>query len=394
MDVRKISFAFQKPEDSSDEGKQIPLKIAFLGTRHPHVMYRFAILDKLGGFEFVGFYEEDSEIASRLHERLPQLTRFDTPGALLDTNPDILMIHALDPDVPRWARYALNHPAPFKGLFLEKPGAAIPQDFYELAMEIKKKRPGLVVELGYELHYSEALEFSRKVIRDEVLGDITSARFHGGCPSGAGMDLWQSIPEDLGGILQTEGCHTLENVVDLFGTPERVISSIRKLPTRPPHPVVGWIPDIFTGTMETGEFGVGSLLYEDICSGIMEYSDKNIILDLTAWEATEWCNEWAIDIYGTNGSLHAIPDYPVATLFLREPRGDFAAGETKMTTEHPHGISNIPGCYRKQLETLFARVRTAKAPADGCCDLETNVNILKVIDAFYKSAASKQWVDV
>ncbi|KAJ5730687.1 oxidoreductase [Penicillium malachiteum] len=393
MDVRKISFTFENETDKTSDDVA-SLKIAFLGTRHPHVMYRFAILEKMGGFEFSGFFEEDTEIAKGLSERLPQLTRFESPEGLLDTNPDIVMIHSLDPDVPRWARFAINHPAPFRGLFLEKPGAAIPEDFYKLAEEIQQKRPGLAVELGYELHYSESLQFARKVIQEGVLGDITTARFHGGCPSGAGMDLWQSIPEDLGGIMQTEGCHTLENVLDLFGEPDRVVSSIRKLSQRPPHPVVGWIPDIFTGTVESGQFGVGSLLYEDVCSGIMEYPDKTIVLDMTAWEPTEWCNEWAIDVYGTNGSLHVIPDYPVAKLYLREGRGDFPAGETKMTTEHPHGTSNIPSCYRKQLETLFTRVRDSKPPADGCCDLMTNVGILKVIDAFYKSAESRQWVDV
>lgn len=193
--------------------------------------------------------------------------------------------------------------------------------------------------------------------------------------------------------MQTEGCHTLENMIDLFGPPERVSSSIRKLPQRPPHPVVGWVPDLFTGTAEIGEFGVGTLLYDDICTGIMEYPDKNIVLDMTAWEPTEWCNEWAIDIYGTNGSLHVIPDFPVASLYLREARGNFFSGETKLKTELPHGTSNVPSCYRRQFESLFARVRGAKSLEYGCCDLGTNVKIIKVIDAFYRSASSRQWID-
>lgn len=392
MDVRKSSFTFK--DQIATVPNEPPIKIAFLGTRHPHVMYRFAVLDKMGGFEFTGFYEEETEIAAQLAKELPNLQRFHNPSDLLDANPDVVMIHSLDPDVPKWARFAINHRTPFKGMFLEKPGAAIPEDFYALAQEIETQRPGLAVELGYEMHYSEALDFARKVIKEGALGDITTARFHSGCPSGAGMDLWQSVPEDLGGIMQTEGCHTLENVLDLFGTPDKVVSSIRKLPERPAHPVLGWIPDLFTGTVTTGAFGVGTLLYEDIASAMMEYPDKTITLDMTAWEPTEWCNEWAIDIYGSNGSLHAIPDYPVATLYLREATGSFSAGTTKMPTEQPHGTSNVPSYYRKQFESLFSRVRGSKALENGCCDLQKNVEILKVINAMYKSAATRQWVDV
>lgn len=392
MDVRKGTFSFKQDAQAILNGP--PITIAFLGTRHPHVMYRFAVLDRMGGFDFTGFYEEDQEIAAKLAIELPNLRRFLNPNDLLDANPDVVMIHSLDPDVPRWARFAINHRTPFKGLFLEKPGAAIPEDFYMLATEIETLRPNLVVELGYEMHYSEALDFARKVIKEGALGDITTARFHGGCPSGAGMDLWQSVPEDLGGIMQTEGCHTLENVLDLFGTPQRVISSIRKLPKRPPHPVVGWIPDLFTGTVTSDAFGIGTLMYEDIASAMMEYSDKTITLDMTAWEPTEWCNEWAIDIYGTNGSLHAVPDFPVATLYLREAKGSFSGGTTKMSTEQPHGISNVPSYYRKQFESLFSRVRGSTTVKNGCCDLRKNVEILKVINAMYKSATSRQWIEV
>ena len=391
MDILKGAWSFEKEDEATTEA---PIKIAFLGTRHPHVMYRFAVLEKIRGFEFIGFYEEVAEIATKLADKIPSLKRFSTPEDLLNANPDVVMIHSLDPDVPKWARFAINHPTPFRGMFLEKPGAAKPEDFYTLAQEIERKKPGVAVELGYEMHYSEAMDFTRKVIKEGVLGDITTARFHSGCPSGAGRDLWQSVPEDLGGIMQTEGCHTLENVVDLFGAPERVVSSIRKLPERPPHPVLGWIPDLFTGTVTTGEFGVGTLMYEDIASGMMEYPDKTIMLDLTAWEPTDWCNEWAIDIYGTNGSLHAVPDYPVATLYLREARGSFNAGTTRMSTELPHGTSNVPAYYRRQFEALFARVRGVRALENGCCDLKKNIEILRIIDAMYKSATSRQWVNV
>lgn len=108
----------------------------------------------------------------------------------------------------------------------------------------------------------------------------------------------------------------------------------------------------------------------------------------------EWCNEWAIDTYGSNGSLHAVPDYPVARLSLRQGVGSFRRGTTKLATEQPYGTSNVPVCYWKQFESLFSRVRGSTNLENGCCDLQKNIEILKVINAMYKSAISRQWVDV
>ena len=152
MDILKGSWSFEKESKANSTGASI--KIAFLGTRHPHVMYRFAVLEQIGSFEFTGFYEEVAENATKLADKIPSLKRFSTPEDLLNANPDVVMIYSLDPDVPKWARFAINHPTPFRGLFLEKPGAARPEDFYTLAQEIVSKKPGVAVELGYEMHYS------------------------------------------------------------------------------------------------------------------------------------------------------------------------------------------------------------------------------------------------
>ena len=84
----------------------------------------------------------------------------------------------------------------------------------------------------------------------------------------------------------------------------------------------------------------------------------------------------------------------MATLYLREPRGSFPAGTINMATELPHGTSNVPTCYRKQFESLFSRVRSGKEPENGSCGLEKNVDILKIINAMYKSASSNQCVDI
>lgn len=227
------------------------------------------------------------------------------------------------------------------------------------------------------MHYSEAMEFARKVVKEGVLGYITTARFRGGCPSGAGMDLWQSIPEDLVGIMHTQSCHTLDSIVDLFVAPERVVSTIRKLPQRPPHLVVGWILNLFSGLSPLRHLEWEILMYKDMASAMMEYSNKTVTLNMTPWKPIGWCNEWAID---TNGSLQTVPDFPVAELYLREARGGSDAGTTKV-------IGN-------NLRVLSARVRGASAKGldleQECCGLVKNVKILKIIAAIYESSSSRQ----
>lgn len=52
-----------------------------------------------------------------------------------------------------------------------------------------------------------------------------------------------------------------------------------------------------------------------------------------------------------------------------------------MKTEFPHRTSNVPSCYRKRFESLFARVRGIKELElqSGCCGLGKNVIILTTL---------------
>ena len=170
--------------------------IAFLGVGHPHVFARVRLLREMPDVAILGFFEPDPQIAERLadHTGVP---RFETAEALLETGPRIAIINGLDPQVPGLAEQAAG--AGVDGLLLEKPGAASPERFYQLAGELEGR--AIQVEVGYELHYADSVALCRDLIAHDVLGDVTLARFHGGCPVGAGAELWQSIPEDPGGLV-------------------------------------------------------------------------------------------------------------------------------------------------------------------------------------------------
>jgi predicted dehydrogenase len=362
------------------------INIAFLGVGHPHVFPRVQLLQAMPGVTICGFFEPDALLAERFAGQTG-LDRFGTAEALLALGPQIAIVNGLDPQVPALAEQAAQ--AGIRGLLLEKPGAADPERFFELARDLLRR--DIQVEMGYELHYADSLALCREVIAEGVLGDITQARFHGGCPVGAGAELWHSIPEDPGGLVFAEGCHLLEMVVDLFGTPLQVGASVRRLPKGKPIPsVVYYKADLFSAPSTDFATAVGTLRHEDVAAAILDYPDKIVTVDLTAWEPTYWCADWAVDIYGTNGVLHAVPHPAETRLTLRAGAGRHRAGTTVLRAPTPMpGQRILIESYRRQLASFIARV--AESADDHGCDLRIGVGVMQIMQAMYRASHDRQW---
>jgi predicted dehydrogenase len=364
------------------------VNIAFLAVGHPHVFPRVDLLRAMPDVSITGFFEPDAGLARRFAEQTG-ITRFDTAEALLATDPQIAIVNGLDPQVPGLAEQAAR--AGVRGLLLEKPGAASPERFFELARDLASR--DIAVEIGYELHYAESMALCRDVIAQDVLGQITLARFHGGCPAGAGAELWQSIPEDPGGLVFTEGSHLIEIVVDLFGTPSRVGASVRRLPPGKPTPSIAYKADLFSAPDPEFAVAVGTLRHEDVAAALLDYPDKIVTIDVTAWEPTYWCNDWAVEIYGTNGALHAVPDPAEVRLTLRAGAGRYPAGTTVLRAPSPlPSERTLLRAYRRQLASLIARV--AGSADEHGCDLRIGVGVMRILQAIYRASSDRQWADL
>jgi predicted dehydrogenase len=361
------------------------MNIAFLGVGHPHVFPRVQLLREMPGVAIQGFFEPDAQVAERFAGHTG-LARFGTAEALLAAGPQIAIVNGLDPQVPGLAEAAAR--AGVRGLLLEKPGAASPERFFELADDLMRR--DIQVEVGYELHYADSMALCRELIAGGVLGQITLARFHGGCPVGAGAELWQSIPEDLGGLVFTEGSHLLEIVVDLFGTPSRVGASVRRLPEGEPTPSIAYKAGLFAAPSTEFAVSVGTLRHEDVAAAILDYPDKLVTIDVTAWEPTYWCADWAVEIYGTNGALHAVPDPAEVRLTLRAASGRHPAGTTVLRAPSPlPGQRSLVEAYRRQLASLIARV--AGSTGEHGCDLRIGVGVMRIMQAMYRASRDRQW---
>lgn len=360
------------------------IRVILLGTTHPHIFHRYNYFASRPDIQVIGYYEDNEEIAVRMKPHTGCL-RFERIADLLALPCDAAVIHGYDRENAFYIQQAIE--AGVKGIFVEKPGVGQPAEFFPLAQEIAKK--GIVFEVGWELHYTEPVKLARRIVRENVLGSITSARFHGGCPGGAGAELWQSDPANIGGFFYSLGGHTIETIVDLFGVPRRTVSSIRKLPLQPSHTGFSWMPDLFEAPKRGPKTAVGGLVHEDVGSAILEYDSFNVTIDMTGWEPNRYCEEWAMDIYGTGGALHLVPDPPSGSLLLMEDTGPWKRGKQVLFADE-NEASQLEHAFRKQMTAFFDRI-VGKKVEDLACDEKVLVPLLRLYQAMYKSAASDSW---
>ena len=177
--------------------------------------------------------------------------------------------------------------------------------------------------------------------------------------------------------------------------PIRVCASIRKLPkSDEKHPIVSCWYDMDKDELDpsTTEFAVGDLMYEDIGSVILEYDTHNVVADFTAWEPTDWCQDWGINLYGTNGTFHGVLNPPVGQIMLRQEKAGYKQGKTDIATLKEQGVSNQVGYYTRQLDLLLRRTRTGEETESA--GLPIQMKLMKVMDAMYSSAEQGRFITI
>lgn len=357
--------------------------VAFIGTRHPHMWHRIALLKSMADVEVLGFFDDDASIAEQMAGRTG-LRRFDALQPLLELRPELCIIESMDNQTPEYARAC----APYtRALLLEKVAAPSLRELDLLAEDLKKYPVHL--EHGYQLHYLPIVERCREILSSGGLGQITLARFHGGSPAGCSAEIWCDSPEMSGGLVWIEGGHMLEIMLDTLGEPQSVQGMAVKLPAGEKITSKLVISDLFAGAGNPpAEVQVGAMHHEDVGAGIALYPDKMAIVDFTAWEGGGWCEGWRMEYYGTNGTLIACPAPSWLTLTIAADRGGFKAG--KYRERQPlitaNGESQVKYAYRRQLEYLLGAIRNHAAPRrDG---MEVLCNVARVAARIYETVGA------
>ncbi len=356
--------------------------VAFVGCTHPHIFARLQLLSAESDVALVGCYDPDEHLVAALHDQYG-LRPYASPQELLDQpGVRLVVVEGWDPANPVYVREAVKRQ---QAVLLEKPGAP---NLAEMRALVGDVRGQLVpFQVGYMLRFSPAIARARDILQAGVLGPITLARCHAATPVGGSREVWQSLPGDQGGLVYTDGCHMAELIVHLFGMPQRVKGTVLKLPAGPTVLAHGFKQDTLSGLGKTVEMPLGGLLYEDVGAAVLEYDDKLVTFDITAWEAQPWVEAWQIEIYGADGTLYVGLVPPWYKLYVRNAKLGYSVGWHSWSGLGASSVGNslmVDDNYTAEVQHMLRRVRTWDT--DNAAWLAEAEGVIAILDAIYRSS--------
>lgn len=368
------------------------LKVAVLGAQHPHVFPRLDLLTSAFSdqCEVIGLYDRDAEVRQHVATNYGIEVHAE-PDRALSGGPDIVIVNGLDSENPALIRHALPGA---KGVLLEKVGAPTVEAMREVVHYCSSHEA--YVTVGFILHHSPVTAKMREIVRSGVLGPITLGRFHAATPVGCSAEIWQSIPEDLGGMVFTDGIHMVREIVALLGAPERVSARIRKLRARERVVADVFKEDVLSGLGGEQEFEIGNLRYEDVGIVVLDYPEHSAVLDMTAWEAHNWVEKWRLELYGANGTLVAGLMPPFFRLDVRRAGAGYEVGTYEQS--FPAGasagkeISLVADItYENEMRLLLDAVRAGSSDQS---ELLAALQSVEILGAAFEASASFDGVAV
>jgi len=197
------------------------IKIAQIGmNEHSHSNFVFGSLVKQSDiFEIVGYVLPENE-RERMPDRLECLKGYKelTLDEVLN-DPEIEAV-TVETDEIYLTKYAIMAAKAGKAIHMEKPGGISLADFEKL-IEILKQT-GKVFHTGYMYRYNPFIQELMTQIKNGELGEIISVEAQMNCTHPASTRQWlEGFP---GGMMFYLGCHLVDLVLQIQGTPDKVIA--------------------------------------------------------------------------------------------------------------------------------------------------------------------------
>lgn len=196
------------------------IRIAQIGTsRYSHGEDIFATLKQAQDtFEVVGFAFPENERA-KFPERM---TAFETSREMTleeilnDPDIDAVTVETEEKYLTKYALLAAEHG---KHIHMEKPGGTDPEAFEKLISAVK--RNNIVFHIGYMYRYNPVISRVIQEARTGEYGKIVSVDAQMSCTHPVAMRTW--LKELDGGMMFFLGCHLVDLVLRIKGSPNRII---------------------------------------------------------------------------------------------------------------------------------------------------------------------------
>ena len=313
------------------------LKIAQIGAGHDHAQCAIRTL-KLESdiYDLIGYavVPGDEEMYEAYKDAYDGVAQMSVDEILSYPGLDAVFIETED---RRLTEYAIK--AAEKGLHIQmdKPGSESDEDFDRLVDLVKEKK--LVFHMGYMYRYNPEIIKLKEKIKEGKLGEIYAIEAQMNCLHNQKKRQW--LGNYPGGMLYFLGCHLVDLVYGILGTPEEVI---------PLSTSIG------TDGVTADDFGMAVFKYKNGVSFV-----KSTAVEVGGFERRQ------LVVCGTKGTVELKPlewaGENIPGVFQPHTTGVFEAYDDETTTWQTPGkryVSDSFGRYDTMFRSFAAYIKGEK----------------------------------
>ena len=338
-----------------------PLRVAVVGLVHDHVIGIFRALATHPEMQLVGVSDPNAELRKKYSaaNKLPDSLMFETEASMLaSTHPQVILVYTSIAG----HRAAIEEAAPLHiAAMVEKPLATTVED--ALAIQALAAKYNIPVLTNYETTWYASNAVAHQIAEDGSIGELRKMVVHDGHrgPKEIGVSpeflAWLTDPkQNGGGSLFDFGCYGVDLATWFMHG---------QLPTTVSAVMLHDKPDIYPNV-------------DDDSTIVLTYPHAQVIVQ-GSWN-------WPFDrkdmeVYGAKGY--------VDTVYLDSAHGEQIRirlpGER---TEHTQTAPALTSPQDNSLNYLYAVIRGDLKPQHDLTSLDTNVEVVRILDAARRAAKS------
>jgi predicted dehydrogenase len=342
------------------------LRVACVGTTHPHASARVRALRKLPAVEVIAAADEHAGLESFCAAY--GLEPSSHEEVLADGTIDAILVHS---ESNHMASDAIAGLHAGKAVLVEKPGGATVADIESLAEEVE--RTGGIVQVGNNCRLADSVRTAGRWLAAGVVGDVVTVNAHGAARVGEHLSAHLNQPADMGGGLWVIGCHVLDVVLALCGMPLAVSARVAKF-----HRLSD------------------ARSREDAAAVVLSYDHHLAVYDFSVHDDLEWFETSRVTLSCTKGVVEIGLLPQTLRVHLTEAVDGFPAGwsswrSTQFATPWAKGeaseFSELPELSNLDFFHVEARdfVRAVREGAPPSVTVNDALNVARVISACYES---------